>query len=153
MPIREKGDRYVIMNIPAMPLARKMQEMGLGNRKTYDLDIAQVLKYVPKDLERHFLRGLFDGDGSICIYKYPYFKKHTYHIGFTGLKNVCDYVQDALGLKTKMQDEGKGFFTVRSTCRADAVRIGHYLYDDATIYIDRKYHTFQEVYVHAANDD
>lgn len=52
-----------------------------------------------------------------------------------------------------MADEGNGIFTVRSTCKSDAARIGHYLYDDATIYMDRKKKTFDEVYAHIEKDD
>lgn len=45
-----------------------------------------------------------------------------------------------------MADEGKGIYTVVSACRSDIVRIGHYMYDDATIYMDRKKNTFDKVY-------
>ena len=143
----------MMQNIAAKPIANALARMGIDNRKTYTLVIDNVLQFIPIKFKRDFLRGMFDGDGSICIYKYPYFKKYTYHIGYTGLKNVCDYVQEAFMQNTKMQDEGNGFYTVRSTCKADTVRIGHYLYDDATIYLDRKYNTFQEVYAHDRDGD
>lgn len=36
--------------------------------------------------ENHFIRGMFDGDGSIRYYKYGYQKSPRYHFGYTGLK-------------------------------------------------------------------
>ena len=52
-----------------------------------------------------------------------------------------------------MADEGNGFYTVVSSCKKDISRIGHYLYDDATIYMDRKKNTFDEMYAHILADD
>lgn len=133
-------------------ICNKLHEMGLTNNKSMDFDISQMLPYIPKEFERDFVRGMFDGDGSIRIYKYSYFPKHTYHIGFTGLKKTCDYVQEVFGLKTKMANEGNGIYTVVSACRTDIVRIGHYMYDDATIYLDRKKETFDRVYALVAEE-
>lgn len=127
-------------------LCNRLREIGLTNNKSMDFDVSHVLSFVPKEFERDFVRGMFDGDGSVRIYKYSYFPKHTYHFGFTGLKKTCDYVQGVFGLNTKMADEGNGIYTVVSACRTDIVRIGHYMYDDATIYLDRKKETFDRVY-------
>lgn len=133
-------------------LCNRLREMGLTNNKSVDFDIDRMLPFVPKEFERDFVRGMFDGDGSIRIYKYSYFPKHTYHLGLTGLKKTCDYVQEVFGLNTKMADEGNGIYTVVSACRKDIVRIGHYMYDDATIYLDRKKETFDRVFALVAEE-
>lgn len=49
-------------------------------------------------------------------------------------------------LKTKDGDEGNGIYTCRSSCRGDIIRIGHFMYDDATIYMNRKKETFERIY-------
>lgn len=95
VPIRfVRGDKYVTFCVTSKRMADDLRRIGLTNHKTFDLNIHQVLEHVPESLRRDFLRGMFDGDGSICIYKYPYFRRHTYHLGFTGLKEVCEYVED-----------------------------------------------------------
>lgn len=145
-PIKLKGDRYVTMCITCKHYADIFRSMGVSNRKSYDLEMDTVLPFVPIEYERDLVRGMFDGDGSVCIFKYPYFKKHSFHVGFTSKHSVCEYIQGAFGLHTKMQHEKTDFYTVRTACRADIVRIGHYMYDDATIYMNRKKETFDEIY-------
>lgn len=151
-PIRQKGDKYVTLCITCQHYADIFRGMGVTNRKTYDLEIDTVLPFVPKEYERDLVRGMFDGDGSICIFKYPYFKKHSYHLGFTSRLNVCEYVQKVFDLHTKMCHEKSDFYTVRTACREDIVRIGHYMYDDATIYMDRKKAAFDKIYALAEAD-
>lgn len=119
--------------------------MGVDNRKTYEMDIYKVASFVPPKQERHFLRGMMDGDGGFCLYKYPYFKKHSAVMVFTGKRSTCEYMRDRFGLSTKLKHETGDFYTMKSSCRKDIVRIGHYLYDDATIYLDRKMNKVLEI--------
>lgn len=93
-PTREK---YVSLNIASKVMADRLREIGLDNHKTFSLDIEKVIQVVPDHLRRHFIRGMFDGDGSIRIYKYDYFPKHTYHFGYTGLLSVCEFIKDEFG--------------------------------------------------------
>ena len=136
------------LTITAKRITERLLEFGFTNHKTFDTDIHTVLPFVPQELLRHFVRGMFDGDGSIQIYYYDYFKHPSYHFGYTGLLNVVNYIKAFCGLHTKLADEGNGIFTCVSSCYADICRIGHLLYDDATIYCHRKRNTFLEIYQH-----
>lgn len=145
VPIRK--DRYGnhAVNIISKTLANKLREYGFHNRKSYGIDLDKVLKHVPKQLEHHFVRGLFDGDGSIKIYEYSYLKKPQFHFGFTGLRNVVNYVKTFLNIKTKTVQESDITFTCTSSCRRTISDIYYILYKDATIYMERKHKTFQEI--------
>lgn len=145
-PIRSARGKYVSYTVSSKSLCDRLREFGLHNRKTYGFDFERMLSHVPSDLERHFIRGMFDGDGCIGHYHYSYTSKTTYHFGYTGTRQICDYLRKVLCVSTKDVDEGNGFYTVRSSCRADIARIGHFLYDDATIYMDRKKKIFDEVF-------
>lgn len=141
-PIRRKefeaSRPQVLFSIHCKQYQDALAAMGIDNRKTYTLEMSNVLPFIPNDLERHLLRGMFDGDGGLGLYHYPYFKKHSAALTYTGRLNVCEYVRDKFGLSTKLMHEKGEFYSVRSACRADIIRIGHYLYDNATIYMDRK---------------
>ena len=139
-----KSDKYRILNIHSDYLCNKLREYGLNNRKSYGFDFQKILSCIPDDLKRHFIRGMFDGDGSITIYKYNYFKKHSYHFGFTCWKPVAEYVKAYFGLHTKMAKETESVYTVVSSCITDIIKIKNILYDNATVYCKRKYNTFQE---------
>lgn len=77
------GGRTAIVDIEAEELA-SLRNYGFSNTKSKMMDIALIISNVPRYLYRHLIRGMFDGDGSITIYDYPYFKKHSYHLGYTG---------------------------------------------------------------------
>ena len=128
----------MLFSVHCLQYQSALLTMGIDNRKTYTFEMSSVLPFVPNSLERHLLRGMFDGDGGLGLYKYPYQKKHSVALTYTGRLNVCEYVREKFGLSTKLAHEKGDFYSVRSTCRADVIRIGHYLYDDATIYMDRK---------------
>lgn len=110
-PIKKIRDKYVGMIITSKILCDSLRNIGLTNHKTFDFDAERLFSSIPETYKSDFIRGIFDGDGSICIYKYPYFKKHSFHFGITGLKTTVDYVNCELCLHTKYVDEGKGIYT------------------------------------------
>lgn len=140
-------DRYgnYQLNIKCKRMAEDLREIGLNNRKSYNLDFDLILKHIPSNLENHFVRGLFDGDGSIKIYHYDYVKNPQYHFGYTGLKSVVEYVSKYFGINTKLVKESDITYTCVSSCKQTIKNIYKLLYKDATIYMDRKYKTFNEI--------
>ena len=132
-------------NIVSKQMSDDLRNIGFHNQKSYYIDINKVLSYVPKNLEHHFVRGLFDGDGSIKHYKYDYIKNPQLHFGYTGLPNVVDYVKTFLNIKTKTVIESDITHTCVTSCRQTIERIFDILYKDATIYMERKYNTFTEI--------
>lgn len=144
--LSKRGKPYKTLDIGSKFMCDVLRNYGFSNTKSKMMDIALIISNVPRYLYRHLIRGMFDGDGSITIYDYPYFKKHSYHLGYTGQSNIVEFVKKEWGLKTKDEDEGNGIVTCRSTCRGDIIRIGHYMYDDATIYMNRKKGTFEKIY-------
>ena len=140
-------DRYgnYYLNIVSKRMCERLREMGFSNRKSYDFDITKILGFIPEELMHHFVRGMFDGDGSIRIYKYDYIKKPQYHLGYTGLSNVVDFVKSYFNLHTKTVKESDITFTCVTSCKQDIIRIFNLLYKDATVYIDRKYNTFLQI--------
>lgn len=140
-PIRIKKD-YAIFTFRSKRIAKRLNEIGISNDKTFTLSVFRILQSVPAPLQIHFARGFFDGDGGIGVYKYPYFKKHQYYIGVTGLKETCEYFKDLWELNTALCSEGNDFYTCRTGCARDAVRILEMLYGNASVYMDRKYHSY-----------
>lgn len=142
-----KVDRYgnYQLNIRCKTMALQLRKIGLNNQKSYELDFDKVLSCVPKPLENHFVRGLFDGDGSIKIYHYSYLKNPQYHFGYTGLKEVVEYVKNYLDIHTKTVKESDITYTCVSSCKSTIKNIYKILYNDATIYMNRKYETFIKI--------
>jgi len=94
--------------------------MGFIKRKSYQRDDI-VFKNIPDELKRHFIRGYFDGDGTIYISKYK--KKNVdwkesikYGIGFISinkelLNSIKNYFSVSLSLSDKkLRSENSGRF-------------------------------------------
>ena len=149
-----KHDRYgnPFLNIKSVDLSRVLYSYGFTNHKSQYIDIEAVASNVPVDLEHHFIRGMCDGDGCIKYYRYDYLVKPQYHFGYTGTKDVCDYISSKLNITTKMQFEGNLTYTTKTRHPKLINEIFAYLYKDATIYMKRKYDTFNEIQMMTFND-
>lgn len=145
-PIKLNKDNNPIMNICSKHICDTLLSMGFTHDKSHKVNFSKILSYIPNDLMHHFIRGMFDGDGSIRYYNYDYAKGYQYHFGYTGLKEVCEFVSEFLGLKTKIiKERDTSIYTIKSA-NAPMIRyIYRILYKDATVYCQRKYNTFQEI--------
>lgn len=97
---------------------------------------------VPKLLFRHFLRGYFDGNGFITETD-----KTPLQLGFTSslpfINHLEEHLKSTLGIKkfTKTIYQSKNHLEWSTLRKAgiDALNILNYLYEDSTIYLNRKY--------------
>lgn len=126
---------------------------------------------VPKELLHHFIRGYFDGDG--CIWngkrKKMIVKDNTVESGFrerivhnvkftfTGCLNFIEPLQELLveekivHKKTKLNTSKRrtgeeNWATMEYSGRQQIKKLFDYMYKDATIYGERKYNKFLEIF-------
>lgn len=145
-PIRLNKDNNPTLNICSKHICETLVNMGFTHIKSYEVDFQKIITYVPQNLLHHFVRGMFDGDGSIRCYNYDYATGYQYHFGYTGLKEVCEFVAKFLKLKTKIIRERDTDTYTLKTANAPMIKyIYGILYKDATIYCQRKYDIFQEI--------
>ena len=103
-------------------------------------------KHVPNDLIHHFLRGFFDGDGSLTRHQ----RKNSIHIqfmvDFTTTKSVAEWIKSILGYGVVIKEQRREYtWYWKLSGNQQVIHFYHYLYDDATIWMDRKYNKFQEL--------
>ena len=143
----------------------------LGGIKNKSL-ILQFPTCVPDSLIHHFIRGYFDGDG--CIWngkrkksivkdnksKTGYRERiiHNVKFTFTGCIDLRNSLQDLLVEKkvvknktklnlSKAKDkENSRWCTMEYSGRGQIKNLFDFLYKDATIYGQRKYNKFQEIF-------
>lgn len=117
-----------------------LKRHGVNEQKTYDLQFPDFLR---DDLVRHFVRGYFDGDGSIN-YQERYANKYkAYQIGFTGSLHMIEGINSFFGKKNKICKKGNAYYVNYAGVKQvnDFINI---MYEDATLYLDRKYDKVQE---------
>jgi intein-encoded DNA endonuclease-like protein len=126
------------LHLNSIKLCSDIINHGCVPQKTYDT--THNPQNIPDHLICHFIRGYFDGDGSISgKLKSPMFS-------ITTSKNHNEWIQSYLMRFCNLNKTKLTF--CRNAYQLDygginqIVRIFHYLYDDATIYLERKYNKF-----------
>lgn len=131
-----------------------LAKQGCVPRKSLTLQFPNF-NQVPKHLIRHFIRGIFDGDGSLCFKTHLYRGKYKYLKIVASITSSTDFCN---GLARFLRKELNLNCCVRSgkQCRPEtsyiviqhtknAVPFLSWLYDDSSIYLERKYNKFQEL--------
>ena len=120
-------------------LCKRLSELGIKNRKTYNLEISEELEN--PEIARHFIRGFIDGDGTL----------QKSYIGITSfsvenLKLIENYIN-------KYYQEPHKFYYQLSENHAPDLRLyanrkqfSEWLYTESTIYLDRKYKKYLDYY-------
>ena len=104
---------------------------------------------IPNELIHHFIRGFFDGDGSISKSKNEQYKitnGYAYGINFTTTKEMANWLQSYFDCGSVVKESRREFTYYYSLGgHQQVIQFYHKLYDDATIYLERKYLRFQEL--------
>lgn len=131
---------YSRILITSDKLALDLINKGIDSNKTKNLTYPSQ-DIVPLYLQKHFIRGLIDGDGSIIICK-----DNNYKISFTGTYSICQGILNNFNLKNKVYSyKNKNCFYITIGGNIQVVNILDDIYNNATIYLDRKYQKYKEI--------
>lgn len=124
-------------------------DLGFTHNKSTTIVPHELLKH-----SRDFWRGCIDGDGGIYIHSYT---GKTNHLTLCGtLETIFEFAifcNTYIGIKDKYptKSNGKNLYQI-SYYGQDAKKIATYLYKDATIYLQRKYDTYQNFLIEEPTD-
>lgn len=120
-------------------MMKDLESIGVTRDKTYTMTLPKI----PDNLFKHFVRGYFDGDGSI------YFHNNRVNCCFCSVSKI--FLEE---LRTKLYENGINSYIHLSKPAKDQFvdcyrlqiaghgftqKYLHWIYDDANIYLDRKY--------------
>lgn len=114
---------------------------------------SKILKFplnIPECLVSHFIRGYFDGDGSVYKIK----QNNSIGISFVGtndmLSNILLKFQQICDTNTHIyQYKDKDIFGLTIGGKNNIEKIYYYLYNDATIFLNRKEEVFKKYFKNA----
>jgi hypothetical protein len=125
------------INLFSAYLCKKLEEQGMMPMKSDYLKFPNFRE----DLIPHFVRGYFDGNGSIL-----YRTLKSLRISIVSTKDFCtrlqQIVQSTLNIVVRLQESQNhngittDFYITRYR---DSIKFLHWIYKDATIYLQRKY--------------
>ena len=131
------------ISIYSKKMSQDLSRHGCTQKKSFSI---QYPYWIRSDLERHFIRGFMDGDGTVYISS-----NGSIHTGITSHLDFVNQFEDRmieLGLynrRTKLSKTGKAFSSIHGGNKQHQ-KMFHYLYDNATVYLERKYKKFIAVY-------
>ncbi len=129
-------------------MADDLKQYGVVPNKT-------LYTYLPKNIQQNLMkdliRGIMDGDGSIQ-FKKSKAGKQINCISFCGthqlMDEIAEYLFNTLNLYTKPKTydyKDKNLSQICFQRLDDVIKIGNYLYNNATIYLTRKKQSFEQI--------
>jgi hypothetical protein len=98
---------------------------------------------IHEEFGRHFVRGYFDGNGSVCVHR-----GRAFVSVYTGSLAFAHALHSAVQAKQNVVKRKTNCYAVVVSGRNDVVRLFSFMYDDATVWLDRKRQPLEE-WLHA----
>lgn len=128
-----------------------IEKYGLVPNRT---DITKLQENISQELMRHFIRGVFDAEGSTAVYYHK--EKHLKATSaFTSLKPLLEWIQDFLlennitqsktQLSKRYKDRNASDATFSISGTRQVLKFLEWLYQDSAIHIERKYDKYLEL--------
>jgi len=142
------------LSIRSPKLGKDLIDKGCMVAKTHILKFP-TKNQVPKHLQHHFIRGYFDGDGSVFISNEKHWRnKKVYpiiHSRFIGTSDMMNNITNILSLPNTVIKQPKSLknsniFTIEIKRNPRCKSLYKYLYKDSTIFLKRKKDIFDSYF-------
>lgn len=114
-------------------LCNSLIKLGCTPRKSLTLRFPKI----NKDVVNHFIRGYFDGDGSVCLHN------KRLLIDFLGTKQFLTVLRKKILVKNKIQ-KINNIHKILIGKNENCYRIYNYFYKNASIFLERKKNVFDK---------
>lgn len=125
-------------------MSQSLAKLGCIQNKTFTLTFPTE-EQVPSFLIRHFIRGMWDGDGSFHFGTHGNKQTLVYRANLIGTLDICGNIQQIItkniGISSQVTFESKYRNTTRTLSIGGNIqtqKLAIWLYSDATIYFERK---------------
>ena len=121
-------------------LVESLNKLGITTKKSLTFDF---IPNIESKYKKDFIRGYFDGDGSVTFGHRTYNNKYTYprlSILIMGVEGLLLEIAKVLDLKSFYIQQSKTpeIKILRVNNKEDLIKIYHVFYDDADVYLERK---------------
>lgn len=129
-------------------MCKVLQKIGMIPNKSLKL----IFPNIDKSLYKHFIRGYFDGDGSI-VQQIRNDNNHPVLVTITSTKSFCntisDIIKNELNINSCITDASckNGITKVLSISGRNVCKTFlDWIYDDANLFLERKYNRYLDYY-------
>jgi intein/homing endonuclease len=128
----ERNDGVVIAYFGSKKLCKKLIEIGIVPNKS------KIINY--KLINRHFLRGYFDGDGSV---RFNRIELHIASSSLIMLENLKEFLLlNGINSAIRKKSNKEEFYGIFISNKKDFTNFYNLVYKDSNYYLKRKYNRF-----------
>ena len=145
--IKYKDNNSVWLRITRKKIAKDLVDKGCTPSKSLTLQFPSEDK-LSKELQRHFIRGYFDGDGCISTI----LRKHKNRknpimeceVNFLGTKHILENIVKIIPLDNVRIFQFGKIYKFRIQNKKDIIKLMDYLYEDSHFYLQRKFKKYND---------
>lgn len=146
--IRSNGKISYSLRICDPIIFKSLQKLNITERKSLTFTPPKI----PKNLVRHFIRGYFDGDGSVSVRNIKYPSRLVVDI-YSASLNMAKFLHRTIkqimgnfyaGKIGKMMTNKKTIYYRIHLGQKGSAKLFIYMYKDINLYLERKYKKFIE---------
>ncbi len=133
-----KHRNNLVIAVGNLHFAKRLMELGFKEKKARTLSFPPI----PKKFERHFIRGYFDGDGCICLFKDKRSKKIQAQASIASMSILMlEELQKRIGFGkiSKSTTRTNNLWFGKKEC----FKLYDYFYKEANIFLPRKKEKFE----------
>ena len=138
----KNGRNECMFAVHSKEMAHDLSKYGLHERKTFE---AELTNLVPKELYVHYIRGIFDGDGTVYITK-----SNELRFGFYGthklVYQVEQYLIDEIGINNNSIFDKDTVSFVTFAKKQDVINFYNLIYSNSHFYLNRKKEVFEKYF-------
>jgi hypothetical protein len=131
------------LGINSKQICSDLLNLGITQNKTYDV----IIPKITPDLLKYLVLGIFDGDGSISIDNARYNKGN---LTITGTKEIIQTISELIKTECNVntyiyerhKERDNNNYTLSICGNLQIIRLLDWLYDDTTIFLNRKYEKY-----------
>lgn len=134
------GGEFVSLNITSKKLYNDLVDNGVLIKKSKILEFPSK---VPNNLINHFIRGYFDGDGSV-------FNRSDGYLGVNilGTENFLKKILELSNISKKIYKYKNKEIHYITLCCKDTIKFLEYIYKNSNVYLERK----KNIFIHSQID-
>ncbi|MCL5435207.1 MAG: hypothetical protein M1405_02355 [Patescibacteria group bacterium] len=146
--VRDNGKISYSIRICDQVIFNDLIKLGITERKSLTFTPPKI----PKNLIRHFIRGYFDGDGSVSLRNISYKSKLVVDF-YTASQPMSEFLYRRIKQLLKnsyngkiiiaMEDQKTPYYRI-NLGQKSAFKLFAYMYKDTNLYLERKYNKFIE---------
>lgn len=146
-----KNNNYILFDFANKKIKNDLYNLGIVPNKTRIIKFPK--EHMDKSLYRHFIRGLFDSDGSIMIFKDKRCNRFYSIWNLYSTREMIIFIKEylkSLSIEVNNIHQDKRCFAnsafLATTKAQNIFNIYHFMYDNATIFLERKKKKFENAF-------